>query len=154
MKQILALLFFIPIFSIGQFNVPERVPNSFVHDYDHILTEHQIQSLNAKLREFRDSTTVQTAIVILSDLQGYEVEQVALEIGRKWGVGTKETNNGIVYLISPKNRKGRFEVGTGLEGDLPDFVTKELQVNARTYYKNNDYYGGINTIVDGIISKI
>ena len=144
----------IPLLSIGQFKVPERFINSYVHDYDNILSVAQKTELNRKIQLLRDSTTIEIAIVILSDLQGYNIENISLQIGREWGVGKKETNNGIVYLVSPKNRKARFEVGTGLEGELPDIVTVHMQSDVKEFYKNYQYYQGISNIIDAITNKI
>ncbi len=154
MKKILLLVFLIPLLSISQFKVPERFIGTCVHDYDNVLTVPEKADLDRKIQLLRDSTTVEVAIVVLSDLQGFQIDQVSLKIGREWGVGKKETNNGIVYLLSPKNRKARFEVGSGLEGDLSDLGTSRMQDKVKLFYKKGEYYNGINSIVDDIINTI
>ena len=63
---------------------------------------------------------------------------------RKWRLGQKDKNNGLLFLIAPTEHRTRFEVGYGLEGTLTDALTKLILRNAVTpKFKANDFPGGI-----------
>ena len=152
MKKLLILLLF-PLFSIGQ-KIPERMPNTYVFDYAHKLDSNQIAHLNKRIVDFKAESSIQMAVVVLDDLDGYEVEDFATKLFRTWGIGEKTLNNGVLYLVSPANRKARLEVGYGLEGDLTDADSKEVLVLAREFFKKEDYYTGIERVVSATIAHL
>lgn len=154
MKKLIIIFLLLPIIAAAQFKVPMHTPNSYVSDFDHILSSEQTATINQRLAAINKASSVEIAIVILSDLQGYDIDIAANEIFRTWGIGKKGLDNGLLYIVSPANRKGHIEVGNGLEGDLPDVVTKDLQVPAREYYKQGQYYEGILQVIDGITGKL
>jgi uncharacterized protein len=153
-KIILLLLIIIPVFAYSQFKVPAKIPNTYVFDYDNKLTPENISALNRKLITFRDSSSIEIAVVVLSDLQGYEIEDVATDIFRKWGIGKKDLNNGVLYIVSPANKKARIEVGYGLEGSLTDYTAVSLQDDEKPFYRAGQWYGGIDTVVNNIINHL
>lgn len=104
-------------------------PARFVNDYVHILSADQNADLEHKLKTFDDSTSNQVVVVIVATTNGYDPSQYAFSLGRKWGVGTKEFNNGIVLLIAKDDRKVFIATGYGLEGALPDATCKEIVDN-------------------------
>jgi uncharacterized membrane protein YgcG len=153
-KIILLLLIIIPVFAYSQFKVPAKIPNTYVFDYDNKLKPENISALNRKLITFRDSSSIEIAVVVLSDLQGYEIEDVATDIFRKWGIGKKDLNNGVLYIVSPANKKARIEVGYGLEGSLTDYTAVSLQDDEKPFYRAGQWYGGIDTVVNNIINHL
>ena len=68
----------------------------------------------------------QVVIATLPDLQGYTIEQYGYQLGRHWGLGQKDKNNGVVLLVAKAERKVRIEVGYGLEGDLTDAISSNI----------------------------
>jgi uncharacterized protein len=154
---ILLLLLPVIIFSQKNFDAESllKAPpatQQLVNDYANILTPHQKQALEEKLVRFDDSTSTQIAVVIIPDLGGNEVADYAVKLGRAWGVGGKEFNNGVVFLISKNDRKLNISTGYGVEGALPDVtashIIRDLVVPS---FKGDDYYGGIDRGVDAII---
>ncbi len=95
-------------------------PYNFVNDYANIIGEANEAKLNSIILELKSKTGAEIAVVTLNSLEGYPIEDVALEIGRQWGVGDKRKNNGLVLLVAPNERKLRIEVGYGLEGAISD----------------------------------
>ena len=156
---IAALLLLLPAFVFSQSNFdaesllkPQTGRQQLVNDYANILTPHQKQDLEEKLVQFDDSTSTQIVVVIVPTLGGYEVSDYAVKLGRAWGVGGKEFNNGVVLLISKDDRKLNISTGYGVEGALPDVtashIIRDLIVPS---FKGNDYYGGIDRGVDAIM---
>jgi uncharacterized protein len=154
-KIILILIVLIPLFASSQIDkvIPGK-PAAFyaVVDNTGTLTPQQIEALNQKLVSYKDSTSSEIAVVIMPTTGDYSVEEVGLEIIRKWGVGGKEHSNGIVLLIAKNDRKIRIEVGYGLEGAIPDITAKSIIDNDLTpNFRAGNYYRGIDQAIDDII---
>src|SRR5678816_2707364 len=112
-----------------------------VNDFANLLTPEQEQALENKLVAYNDSTSSQIAVVTVQSLEGYEDEEYALALGREWGVGGKEFNNGVVVLISRDDRKSRIEVGYGLEGAIPGITAKTIIENELLpSFREGNYY--------------
>src|SRR5437764_11523975 len=87
-----------------------------------ILDDSARRALTAKLADLEAKTTDQVVVVTLSSLQGLAIEDYGVRLGRQWKIGQKDKNNGVLLIVAPTDRKGRIEVGYGLEGKLPDAV--------------------------------
>lgn len=130
-------------------------PPRLVNDYTATLTADQQQALEQKLVALDDSTFTQIAVVIVSSLDGMDVADAALELGRSWGVGNKKNNSGVVLLISRKDRKLNISPGYGLEGALTDVEANHIiQDVIVPRFKGDDYYRGINEGTDAIIKAV
>lgn len=151
-KIILLLSFFISVQLIGQDIPPRPNPPKLVNDLVGMLSPEQVNALESKVVAYNDSTSTQIAIVIIKSIQPYEANQYAVKLGREWGVGQKDKDNGIVILWAPGDRKVYIATGYGLEGALPDAVTNRIvdQVIIPSF-KEVKYYEGLNNGVDAII---
>lgn len=130
--------------------LPKPNPPRLVNDAAQLLTPDQIASLETKLVAYDDTTSNQIAVVLVKTLNGLEPNDYATELGRLWGVGGKEFNNGIVLLISTGNdgqekRKVYIATGYGLEGAIPDIIAKRIvdremipNLQAGNYYRALD----------------
>jgi uncharacterized protein len=111
-----------------------------------------VASLESKLLEFNDTTSTQIAIVTIPSTNGRDIAEVGLAILRDWGIGTKEKNNGILILAAIDDRKIRIEVGTGLEGAVPDAIANRIiDENIKPNFRQGNYYQGFDEAVDRII---
>ncbi|RYY53126.1 MAG: TPM domain-containing protein, partial [Chitinophagaceae bacterium] len=122
-----------------------------------LLTAAQVKALEDKLVAYDDSTSNQIAVVIVDNLKGYSAADFALGIGRDWGVGNKQFDNGIVILLSTGggagNRDVFIAVGNGLEGVIPDLTADAIIDNELIPgLKSGNYYGGLNSTIDALIS--
>ncbi len=156
MKNFFAFIFLFISFCVhAQIDkvVPARPnPPKLVNDYAEMLTIEQEHALEAKLVAYNDSTSSQVTVVTIGSLNGYDIAEYALALGRKWGVGGKQYNNGIIVLVSREDRKARIEVGPGLEGAIPDITAKSIIDNAIVpNFRNDNYYRGLDQTTDLII---
>ena len=88
----------------------------------------------------------------MPDLGGEEIEPYANALFRYWKLGQAQKNNGVLFLIAPKQRRMRIEVGYGLEGVLTDVTSKIIIANAATpRFKAGDYDGGVSRAVDDVV---
>ncbi|MFM6925236.1 MAG: TPM domain-containing protein [Ferruginibacter sp.] len=156
MKKIYLFLLLIAGFAARAQDIPP-VPNppKLVNDFTGTLTQDQQQSLENKLKLFDDSTSTNIAVVIVKTTNGTDVADYALELGRKWGVGQKGKNNGVVLLIAKDDRKLNISPGYGLEEALPDVTCKQIiDYTIVPNFKGNDYYRGIDEGTDAIIQAV
>ncbi|SDY81006.1 YgcG family protein [Pseudomonas sp. NFIX28] len=78
------------------------------------------QQLTQELASHEQSTGEQVVVVTLPDLQGTSIEDFGYQLGRYWGIGQKDKNNGALLIVARDDRKLRIEVGYGLEDRLTD----------------------------------
>lgn len=150
---ILFFVFSLPI-AVLAFSVP-AVPTGFVNDYAGMLSQEQVNLLEAKLEDYTKNTTNEIAVVTVPSLDGNTIENLAQEIFTKWKIGKADKNNGVLFLVSLTDRQTRIHTGYGVEGDLTDLGTSYIQSDVVTpAFKNGDYYGGINGAVDKMIEAL
>jgi uncharacterized protein len=78
------------------------------------------------LRQIVERGGPQIQVLVLPDLQNYDIQEAAIKIVEQWKLGRAGKDDGVLFLIAQKERKLRLEVGRGLEGDLPDVVAKRI----------------------------
>lgn len=148
----IVLLGLLPWLAKAQDIPPKPNPARFVNDYVNILSADQSADLEHRLKTLEDSSSNQVVVVIIASTKDYDPADYAFALGRKWGVGTKEFNNGAVLLIAKDDHKVFIATGYGLEGALPDATCKEIVDNDITpYFKKQDFYRGISNGIDDII---
>ncbi len=152
------LLASLPAFSQESFD-PEQlltqIPKQLVNDYTNTLTPDQRQALERKLVAFNDSTSTQIAVVIIHTLNGQDISDFNVKLGRAWGVGGKEFSNGVLLLIAKDDRKLNIATGYGVEGALPDITASHIITDIiRPNFKGEDYYRGIEEGTDAIIQAV
>lgn len=123
--------------------------NRLVNDYLNILSPQDANVLEQKLVNFGNETSNQIVVIITGDLCGYEAMEYATEIGHKWGVGQAKFDNGIVILVKPTGgageRKTFIAVGYGLEGAIPDAISKRIvEKELIPYFRQEQYAQGID----------
>ena len=112
-------------------------------------------TLTDKLAGLEAKTTDQLVVVTLKSLQGTSIEDFGVQLGRRWQIGQKDKNNGVLLIVVPSERQVRIEVGYGLEGALTDAVSRLIIENAIVpRFRANDFPGGIARGVDDIISVL
>ncbi len=111
--------------------------------------------LESKLRELEQKSGIQLVVATLASLDGYDVESYANGLFRFWKLGETKKNNGVLFLVAPKERKMRIEVGYGLEGTLTDALSKIILTSAvAPKFKAGDYSAGIERGVEGIVEVL
>lgn len=137
--------------------LPKPNPPRLVNDAAQLLTPDQIASLEAKLVAYDDTTSNQIAVVLVKTLNGLEPNDYATQLGREWGVGGKEFNNGLVILISTGNdgqekRKVYIATGYGLEGAIPDIIAKRIVDREMVpNLQAGNYYRALDEATDALI---
>lgn len=149
------LIFFILASSYSTFAVVEPTSDFYVNDYANVLsnaTEQYIINANVDLN---NKTKAQIVVVTVNDLEGKSIETYATELFRKFGIGDKNLNNGVLLLCSTGDRMFRVEVGYGLEGALPDGKTGRIQDEyIIPYLRDDNYDEGIKNGFSAILQEV
>ena len=124
-------------------------PPRLVNDFAGIFTPEQTAVMEDSLETFARKTSNRIAVVTMNDLHGLEPMEMAYGIGKKWGVGDKKHNAGVVILVKPKTAESSGKVfiatGYGVEGVLTDaFCNSIIRNEMIPHFRQNDYYGGVD----------
>jgi uncharacterized protein len=119
-------------------------PQGWVSDFAGIMSDtikSQIDDLSAEVKK---STGAEIAVVTVPSLEGMSVEEYAVSLFKKWGIGEKGKDNGVLFLIAPIEHKARIEVGYGLEPVITDGRAGEIiRLTVIPFFKAGDYDQGI-----------
>jgi uncharacterized protein len=123
-----------------------------VVDQANVIPADREAALVQKLEAFQQKTHRQLVVATVNSLEGDEIQDYGYQLGRAWGVGLKEANNGAILLVAPNERKVGIEVGYGLEGVLTDaYSSVIINSKIRPAFKAGDIPGGIDAGADAII---
>lgn len=144
----------------AQNDLPDPMrPLRMVNDFSNVFSSQQQASLEDKLRNYHNQTTVQIYVVTVNTLGGDAPYNYAARLGEKWGIGQKGKDNGVLILIKPKTKEERGDVfiapGYGLEAMLNDaYCGRIIDNTMMPSLKNNDYYTATDNAIDAIINRI
>lgn len=133
---------------------PKRISdNTYVNDFSKILADTERDSLERRIQAFIEQTSNQILVVITPTLHGDDIMDVGQRIGRTWGIGQAELNNGVVILIKSKteaepNGDVAICTGYGLEGALPDAFCKEITEDMVAPLRELRYFDAITRALD------
>ena len=154
-KKISLTLLLIFSFSFADITTSFPQLSGRVVDTANLLTQSQKETLTTVLKKQEEKTSNQIVVVTLNSLDGYEIAEYSYQLGRYWGIGQKDKDNGILLVISLNDRKLRIEVGYGLEGALTDKISYEIiEYTLKPKFRQNQYYEGIYKAVNKIILAI
>ena len=98
----------------------ELKPRGYVSDFAGVLDDGSRIQLEHYCESVERATGAQIAVVTVNTLGGDPIEDYANNLFRKWGIGQKNKNEGVLLLLAIRDRKSRVEIGYGLEPILPD----------------------------------
>ena len=126
-----------------------------VVDAARLLSPAKEQEVTARLEALERDTTDQVVVVTVPSLQRHEIEDYGYRLGRAWGIGRQDKDNGVLLLIAPDEKKVRIEVGYGLEPVLTDAMSTLIIQNAiLPSFRQGDYERGIIQGVDAIDKQL
>ncbi len=130
-------------------------PTGRVTDAAGIIPDDLEARLTQKLAALEQQSGPQFVVATIPDLQGYDIADYGYRLGREWGIGDKERNDGVLLIVAPNERKVRIEVGYGLEPVLTDGLSWQIINNDIVpRFKAGDMPGGIEAGADAIVTQL
>ncbi len=123
---------------------PRRSSGSYVSDGGTVLSPEYVRLIDGICRELQAKTTVEMAVVTISDLGGMQIEEFAVKLFRRFAIGAAGKDNGLLLLCARDDRWLRLEVGYGLEADIPDArASRLLEQNGLAFLRKGSFGRGL-----------
>lgn len=120
----------------------------YVSDPTSILSPAATDTIDAILGRLEKSTGIETAVVMLPSIGENDIFDFSTSLFRKWGIGKKKSDNGLLILFVMDQHKVRFATGYGIEGTMTDAMSKRIQMQYMVpAFKRSDWNKGM---VDGV----
>ncbi|WP_088307705.1 TPM domain-containing protein [Novosphingobium sp. B 225] len=134
--------------------LPAR-PNGPILDAAAIIPDDQEAALAQKLIAYNKATGRAIVVATVPALDGQVVERYAQDLAQAWGIGGVESQEGILFLIAPAERKIRIHAAVGAQGRVTDaFSGRTIRELVSPRFKAGDIGGGINAGVDALIAQM
>ena len=134
--------------------LPAR-PEGPIADYANVLNPVDAATLDARLRNYNQSTGRAIIVATVPSLDGEEIEPYAQKLAESWGIGGAESENGVLLLVAPKERKLRIHTARGVQERMTDIMSGRIIRDAIVpKFKAGDMSGGIVAGVDAIIQQL
>lgn len=134
--------------------IPEPTDRFFINDFADVIDDETEQYIFDEGKAYNGNGGPQIVVLTMQSIDGYSVEDFSIETARKWGIGDKDENNGVLILLVMDTRDIRIEVGYGLEGVLNDGKCGRFIRSAAPLLSDGDYSGGIKQIYNDIIGEL
>lgn len=155
MRWFASLLLLLCVWAPAQAQTFPKLNNTRVVDAANLLVPADESALDAKLAAYEKETGRQMVVATIPDLEGYPIEDYGYRLGRNWGIGSKDKDDGTLLIVAPNDRKVRIEVGYGLEPYMTDAYSSVI-INTQILprFKAGDFTGGINAGADAMIAQL
>jgi len=143
-------------FVSAQYTIPAKPTVLYpVYDEGNLLTHQEKNELNNKLIKFADSTSTEIEVIIIPSTKGEDINYLATMFGEKWGIGQKNVDNGVVFLIATEDRTMSIQQGRAVEQYLTASVAGQiLDYIVTPRFKQGKWYEGINGGTSAIMEAV
>ncbi len=127
----------------------------FVNDFAGVLSSSDAEEIYALGAELQEKTGAQVVAVTVPTTGGEDIRQYGLDLGRDWGIGQEDEDNGVLLLLATEDRQVSIEVGYGLEGALNDAKTgRILDTYATPDFAEGAYSSGMRKAYRALINEV
>lgn len=141
---LVALLLLNPVYG-------ESAGTGWVRDNAGVLNAATRTRLQSLLEQVRQQTTAEVMVITVDSLNGEDVDSFATQMFNQIGIGDRDRNNGVLFLIAPNERRTRIEVGYGLETLITDDVAgRMLDIYVVPAFRVGDMDAGISAGTEAI----
>lgn len=135
--------------------LPEPSYSFYVYDEAKIIDNQLEEYIVDTNKELYKKVGAQIVVASIMNLESRDIKEYATGLFEKWGIGSREYDNGLLILIAPEEREIWIEVGYGLEGALPDSKVGNIIKNfILPYFKEDNYSEGILSGFNEIINEV
>lgn len=150
------LLITVSAFPVAAVSVSvEPTDRFFVNDFADVIDDATENAMYAAGVQLYEKTNAQVVAVTLDTINGADIQEYGVQLGRAWGVGNKDKNNGIVLVLAMEEREVGISVGYGLEGAVTDMQSGIiLDTYALPYFQEDDFSEGLAAAYDALINEV
>ena len=129
-------------------------PTGYINDFAGVLSPDTKASLERLCTQVDRQAHAQIAVVTIKTIDGDQsIEEFATALEDKWKVGNKD-DRGVLMLLVMTPRRGRIEVGYGLEGILNDAKVGDIGRAMSPAARQGDYNAAVTLGVQQIAQII
>jgi uncharacterized protein len=157
MKRLGLVAFLVAFLSGGLafgLDVSKLEPRGYVNDYSGVLDARTSEAIAVYCGNVERATGAQFVVAIVDSLDGATVEDVSVDLFKKWGIGKKGKDEGLLILFAIKDRKNRVEVGYGLEPIITDGDAGDVLRSIRPILRQGDYGGAIQAALQQLGQRV
>lgn len=129
-------------------------PSNYVNDFANVLSQGFEDTQNIKLKEYKEKTTNEIAVVTIDSTGDESIEQYSIHLADQWKPGEEGVDNGVIMLFAIKDRKMRIEVGRGVEDRLTDIEASDIIDEIKPSFRNSNYEEGIGIGITSVIAQL
>lgn len=119
-----------------------------------LLEASAIEEVAAQLVTLREKTGVQMAVLVVKTTDGVPIEDYAHATFEAWGGGSKQRNDGVLFVLAVEDRRNRIEVGRGLEGLITDSRAVAILEGVKPRLREADYGAACRDVVAGVAELV
>jgi uncharacterized protein len=101
-------------------------PTQWVTDTAQLLSPQTIRQLDEQLGAYETTTRHQVLVYIAPTTGDTPLEDWTVRAFKRWKVGRKGLDDGLILFVFPRDHKLRIEVGYGLEATVPDAIASRI----------------------------
>lgn len=120
-------------------DVASLQPQGYLSDFANVADAQSRAAIERYCAAVEKSTGAQIALVTVDTLDNVPIEDFANDLFRRWGVGKKGVDEGVMLVLAVKDRHSRLEVGRGLEPVVTDGTAGEMLREMRPDLRGNRY---------------
>src|ERR1700730_18010277 len=155
MKLCLAAVFVLSLGAVsGAESVSQLQPTGYTNDFAHVLNQSTVAQINNIGLQLDQKAHAQIAVVTINPLDGSDIESYAVDLFKKWGVGSKSTDRGVLILYAIQDHRARVEVGYGLEPILPDGKVGGFQRETIPLMRSDDHSDALLLVTSRVANVI
>ena len=152
----------LPLAMHGKAWTPETLPmvhledaRKYVCNPDGVLSPAVADSIDAILFALERDKGIETVVVAVKRIEGGDPYTFAMDLGRRYGIGSKKQSTGLIVLLSTDDRCYQILTGNGLEGTLPDALCRRVENRIMIpYLKKRDWNNAMLRSMQSINSII
>lgn len=129
-------------------------PTGYVSDLANVVSPEDKEQLETFCTKVEQQLGVQLALVTIDTVGDRPIEDFAIELARKWGVGDRKSNQGVLLLLAVKDHKDDIETGRGIEPYLTDGFSGSILRSLRPELRDSNYGGALFTGARAIAQQI
>jgi uncharacterized protein len=135
-------------------DISKLEPRGYVSDFAGALDPTAQASIEAYCGDVERATGAQIAVVLVPSLEGDTIEDAAVRLFEKWGIGKAKTDEGALLLFAMEDRKNRIELGYGLERFISDGAAGGILRSIRPLLRQGDLRNAILSAVQQLGDRI